>query len=63
MTLFAWFSECQIANYEFDMCYESVLEPATYNTSCNNNDTFGKYADYGMGVFVQLQVTKLKLTG
>jgi hypothetical protein len=48
-----------ITNYELDMCYESVFELVTYNTSCNNNDTFGKYADYGMGVLVQLHATKL----
>jgi hypothetical protein len=50
-----------VTNYELDMCYESVFELATYNTCCNNNDTFGKYAHYGMGVLIHLQVTKLKL--
>jgi hypothetical protein len=49
-----------IISYELDMCYEPELELATYKTSCSDNDTFSKCADYGMSAFIQLQVTKIK---
>jgi hypothetical protein len=37
------------------------LEPELVTkTSCSDNDIFIKCADYGMGAFVQLHVTKMK---